>query len=263
MAYLNFTDALMAAKRRAQLSGRPISQQEVQGIAQGFASSAAEKNIQEKSVGIQEKAQAAQETQHASTLEESKKQFTETLAQRKYETERELDAASHAQAVQQRKSTGAAVGTVAGGVIGGVIGAYGGFGIGAYPGWAVGAAAGGIVGGMAGSAFGCIIISSCTSPDSYEVNIAREYRDKFMNFETLTGYYSLCIYIVPLIQKYPRFKRIVKKVLVDRLVDYGECCLGYKEKRKYLTSGLIKGSFLGLCRIIGKGVNAFVEVENG
>lgn len=222
MAYLNFSDALMEAKRRAQLQGRPISQQEVTGISEGFARSAAEKNIQEES------------------LTESKRQFTESLAQRKYESEKQIQVAEEARKREQTQT--AITETIKGGFVTGAV---------SY-----------LTGGYTFAGNVCIIISSCTSPDSYEVNIAREYRDKFMNFEVLTGYYSLCIYIVPLIQKYPLFKRVIKKILVDRLVDYGECCLGYKEKRKYLTSYLVKASFLGLCRIIGKGVNRFLEVQS-
>jgi len=124
----------------------------------------------------------------------------------------------------------------------------------------VGTAVGAIVGGAAGliSHFvrkGCIIISACTAPDSYEVNITRRFRDKYMDEETLTGYYALCVFVVPFIHKYPLFKRIVKKALVDRLVDYGEWKLGIKAGRKYLTSGAVKKVFLGLCRHIGQGVD--------
>lgn len=101
----------------------------------------------------------------------------------------------------------------------------------------------------------CIIVSACTGRDSYEVNIARTFRDRYMDEETLTGYYALCVFVVPFIQKYPLLKRIVKRCLVDRLVDYGEWRLGFKPNTELSTSGVVKKVFLGLCRHIGKGVD--------
>jgi hypothetical protein len=108
-------------------------------------------------------------------------------------------------------------------------------------------------------AVGCIIISACTSPDSYEVKIARKYRDRYMSLAELTGYYALCPYVVLHIHKHPLVKRIVKKVLVDRLVDYGEWKLGMKAEMKYRTSGAVKTMFLGLCRMIGWAVGAALQ----
>jgi len=102
-----------------------------------------------------------------------------------------------------------------------------------------------------GDKMSCIIISACTNPNSYEVSIARKYRDRFMTLRELTGYYALCPYIAPLIHRSPYFKRIVKRILVDRLVDYGEWILGMKQKTKFKTSGVVKTLFLGLCRVIG------------
>jgi len=102
---------------------------------------------------------------------------------------------------------------------------------------------------------GCIIVSACTGRNSYEVNVTRKYRDRYMDEQTLTGYYALCIFIVPFIQKHPLFRRIVKRALVDRLVDYGEWKLDMKPGMKYATSGVVKRMFLGLCRHVGRGVD--------
>ncbi len=110
-----------------------------------------------------------------------------------------------------------------------------------------------------GKVLGCIIISACTSPDSYEVEIARKYRDRYMTLVELTGYYALCPHVAPLIHKYPMVKKIVKKVLVDRLVDYGAWKLGLKDKMKYRTSGAVKTMFLGLCRLIGWAVGTALQ----
>lgn len=101
----------------------------------------------------------------------------------------------------------------------------------------------------------CIIVSACTGRNSYEVNVARKYRDRYMSEEELTGYYTLCIFVVPFIHRYPLVKRLVKRILVDRLVDYGEWRLDMKPKMKYLTSGAVKRAFLGLCRHVGRGVD--------
>jgi|GEM_PF-4872410 len=107
----------------------------------------------------------------------------------------------------------------------------------------------------------CIIVSACTSRDSYEVNIARKFRDRHMDEEELTGYYALCVFVVPFIRKYPLVRKIVKKVLVDRLVDYGEWRLDMKQDMKYATSGVVKKMFLGLCRHIGQGVDTVLGQE--
>jgi len=51
---LNFSQALMEAKRRAQLSGRPLSRQEASGIAEGYANTASERLARAKTVALQE-----------------------------------------------------------------------------------------------------------------------------------------------------------------------------------------------------------------
>ncbi len=115
-----------------------------------------------------------------------------------------------------------------------------------------GAVIGGFIGGVAGLIGArCIIISACTSEDSYEVEISREYRDKYMDMPTLVGYYAFASKVAPYIHKYPIIKRLTKKFLVDRMVDYGEWFLRYKTKRKFRSSWWVTMGFLGLCRTIG------------
>jgi len=338
MAYMSFTDQLMEAKRRARLSGRPMSQQEMAGITAGYASGASDRvarskalAMQERQVGLQERQIGIQEGQFEKTFGESQRQFGENLmlqkeaaAQRASEFEKTYglsmqQAAAQASQFQQtfglsvqqakdlnaynvtalnaqikhnqaliaqsatqhqktldfnyaqmraqqdaanqaqRKQTGSTAGTIIGGVVGGVVAGATSYGI-ATP---VGVMGGAAIGGAIGGAIGCIIISACTSKDSYEVNIARQFRDKYMDEETLTGYYALCVFVVPFIKKYPLFKRIVKKALVDRLVDYGEWRLNIKPDMKYSTSGAVKKLFLGLCWHTGKGVDAVLEVSHG
>ncbi|HSW64876.1 MAG TPA: hypothetical protein VLH56_16430 [Dissulfurispiraceae bacterium] len=107
--------------------------------------------------------------------------------------------------------------------------------------------------------YACIIVSACTSRDSYEVNVARQFRDKHMDEVTLTGYYALCVFVVPFINKSPMFRRIVKRVIVDRLVDYGEWRMGMRPEMRYGTSRFVKRAFLGLCRHVGYGVDTILQ----
>jgi len=57
---LNFAQALMEAKRRAQLSGRPLSRQEAAGIAEGFAESASDRLARAKQLSLQEQQMGTQ-----------------------------------------------------------------------------------------------------------------------------------------------------------------------------------------------------------
>ena len=108
-----------------------------------------------------------------------------------------------------------------------------------------------IFGAAAGLLGSCIIVSSCTDPDSHEVNITREFRDKHLDPITLKGYYELAGYIVPLIKTSEQFKQYIKETLVDRLVDFGEWFMGYKGKLKYYDSEVVTRNFLTTCYLIG------------
>ena len=139
--YLNITDALMDAKRRARLSGRPISKQETAGIVAGAADSASARVARGKGIAIQEKRTALEETR----MKQQETQFQRSQAVRGYEMQVQLDVASSAQKAETAKSTGAAIGAGLGAIAGGII--FPGFG--ALP----GAAIGGILGGLLGSWF--------------------------------------------------------------------------------------------------------------
>ncbi len=78
----NFTQALMEAKRRAQVSGRPLTRNETSGIAEGYASVASERLARSKALAnqgrgldLQEKSITNQSDQHASTLAQNQAQF--------------------------------------------------------------------------------------------------------------------------------------------------------------------------------------------
>lgn len=126
------------------------------------------------------------------------------------------------------------------------------------PGALVGAAVGGI-GGLLSSA--CIIITACTDAHSPEVEIAREYRDKFLNKEQLRGYYKLAEKIVPRIETNSRVKNFIKKYLVLPLIEYGSYKLG-KTENAGLKARLISICFLGLIQFIGMTCKSYTR-QNG
>lgn len=68
MAFMNFADQLAQAKRRAKLSGRPISQQELAGITEGYASGAADRVAKAKNLALMEEGQETQKEQFGQTL---------------------------------------------------------------------------------------------------------------------------------------------------------------------------------------------------
>jgi hypothetical protein len=177
---------------------------------------------------------------------------------------------------------------VAGGVIGGQLGAMGGraageaLGIGgerersigggivggaaagAMVGGPVGAVIGGIVGGVSqlfGGDGGCIIVSCCHGRDSEEVNITREYRDKFMDKESIRGYYRLADVVVPQMEADPMFKKWVKREIVDNLIEYGKRELGYSDKCG-LDAEAVSMAFLQACKDAGAGLESYTR-NNG
>lgn len=107
----------------------------------------------------------------------------------------------------------------------------------------------------------CIIVTACTSADSEEVNISREYRDKFLTVAELRGYYMIAEKVVPIIQESHFAKRVMKKILVDNLIEYGRYALGRGDYPS-LISRIITRSFLSLCRNIGSKRDLFVR-SNG
>ncbi len=105
---------------------------------------------------------------------------------------------------------------------------------------------------------GCIIVTACTSKDSPEVNITREYRDRYLTKEQLRGYYIVAEKIVPFINRFSFLKRIVKRFLVDKLVEYGKYkvdCGLYPSP----SSILVTRTFLKLCQKMGEKQAVFVR----
>ena len=105
----------------------------------------------------------------------------------------------------------------------------------------------------------CIIITACTDPYSYEVDIARQYRDLKMDNITLRGYYMLAEKLVPLIENSDKLKDFLKKNFVDRLVDVGEFELGLKTQKPKLLSRIITKGFLFGCHSLGLTKSQFIR----
>lgn len=98
----------------------------------------------------------------------------------------------------------------------------------------------------------CIIVTACTHPQSYEVNVTRKFRDECMTDSDLGGYYVIAHKVVPFLYKYGKLKDYTKKYLVDRLIDHGEVYFNYKPDYKYKTSQAVTRAFLMLCKVAGK-----------
>ncbi|MRS02643.1 hypothetical protein EG832_05370 [bacterium] len=98
---------------------------------------------------------------------------------------------------------------------------------------------------------GCIIVTACTGKNSSEVEIARQYRDKFLDQDQLAGYYRISDKIAPTIERNSNIRKTVKKWLVDRLIDYGEYQLGLKTDRPKIASYVISKLFLAMIKTVG------------
>jgi hypothetical protein len=148
--------------------------------------------------------------------------------------------------------------SIFGGAVGG---AAAGAAAGTYIWPAVGTVAGGVIGGVVGAAEEafCIIVTACTERNSPEVEITREYRDKFLDADQLRGYYMIAEKIVPILERNKTVRLIVKRLLVDRLVDYGKVALGYRTQTLLTGSQLVSCLFLMLCRVVGKSQKRFVR----
>ena len=141
---------------------------------------------------------------------------------------------------EPKKAISSGVGTAVGASIGSAIAP----GIGTV----IGSILGNVVGSLFGGGGGCIIIS-IHGRDSEEVDIARRFRDSFLDLPTLRGYYFLADRVVPLMELDPNFKQHVKQTLVDRLIRFGRAFFAKKQADNIDTNTTI--NFLTLCRCLG------------
>lgn len=143
---------------------------------------------------------------------------------------------------------------MAGGALAGA--AYG--SIAGLPGALVGAVVGGIIGAVGGS---CIIVTACHGKDSPEVDITREYRDRFMEKDQIRGYYMIAEKVVPLMKESRELTELIKLTLVDKLIEYGKFKLGYEHMIPH-DAMRVSLAFLDLCEKTGKSVTEFTR-SNG
>lgn len=95
--FLNFTDALMASKRKAQLTGRKMTPDEFQGMASGYFASSLDRTNRQRQLDLSERSQSAME-----------KNYIDQLAEAKAAREAQEDAAGKAR-TQGYVNTGAGV----------------------------------------------------------------------------------------------------------------------------------------------------------
>jgi len=104
----------------------------------------------------------------------------------------------------------------------------------------------------------CIIITACTDTHSPEVEIAREYRDRFLTPDQLRGYYMIAEKILPFVTKHKGF---FKKYLVDNLIEYGRYALDKTSDKPSIPSRIITRLFIGLCWTVGQTRKSFVRAN--
>lgn len=121
-------------------------------------------------------------------------------------------------------------------------------------------ATGGLWGAVTGG--GCVIVTACTDRHAPEVEIAREYRDKYLSPDQLRGYYMIAEKVVPRIERSNRLKKFVKRILVDNLIEYGRFALGKTTKKPGAASRIITKTFLALCEATGRTRKTFTR-SNG
>jgi len=147
------------------------------------------------------------------------------------------------------RGAGTAAGTYAGAQIGTAI----------FPG--VGTVIGSIIGSVVTDLLGdsCIIVTAIHGRDSEQVDIARRFRDTFLDSPTLRGYYFLAEQIVPFMKLYPDFKHYVKTLLVDKLIQFGRAVFDKQPVSDEAISTTL--SFLSTCRQIGLGIPQYKRMN--
>ena len=262
-------------ERGARLSGRPLTSAEATAPYVALAETAGERLRAGKATELAERGQVAQEQQFGDTLEadrawkaEQSRMEAERLAEAKRAEDQRI-AFQNRQLAEQKRTTNLQLQAaekagevttgqrVGGGVIGAAGGAWAGAAIGAKLGLASGNPLGAIIGGVIGFIGGifkgdCIIISACTNPYSYEVNLARAFRDRYMGPETLVGYYAIALIVASVIDKFRVARWFAYHGLVKHLVDYGEWVFEKKEKTTRPLSKIISKAFLKFCGSIGR-----------
>ncbi len=117
------------------------------------------------------------------------------------------------------------------------------------------------LGGLSGAVSGgCIIVTACTGRESPEVQIAREYRDKYLDHDALKGYYMIADRMVPQMEQDEKYREFVKKTLVDPLLEYGRFCLGLTRQCSG-DAAMVANDFIEKCRSLGRTVESYTRTN--
>ena len=92
----SFTEALYALKRKSQLTGNPLTQRNINALTSGYFSDAAQRDIQERTLALKEKALAQQGAQSASELALKKSTFDDSMALQRWQQMNMMGAADTA-----------------------------------------------------------------------------------------------------------------------------------------------------------------------
>lgn len=225
------TGTLEDAKRRARLTGRNLSQAEIEGLTSSHFGAAGNRLAARHGLSLTKRGQDINAELGYAGLASKEEMFGrgltshEALAREQLATDFQI---AQMTAGEQRRAT---------------------------------ESSGGLFGGGGFLGLGCIIISACTSRSSWQVELAREYRDCVLDETTLGGYYALSHVVAPLIFKYKLVKWVLKRFLVDRMADRFEWYFGLRKTHKFCTSRFVTHKFLSFCKFIGKHVNAKAYIE--
>lgn len=265
MAYLNFTDQLAEAKRRARLSGRPVSQQEVAGISEGQAAGASDRIAKAKVIALQEDQATTQKEQFGLSFEQQKMQNQRQyeLAQETLESQiAQYEASSAAQKAQFGEQMAFQIAESAKQAKQWETALkiqeeqwkkdY------EFKQWQTNAQI--QAANNSGGRGCCIIVTVASNPtmkyvegrgrDSYAVNVTRIYRDTYMPPWQLRGYYMVAEKLVPRMLKSQRVMDWAKRNIVDHVVPFCEWRIGLHSRPPIRTIIQAK-AFLGLCSVVG------------
>jgi hypothetical protein len=107
----------------------------------------------------------------------------------------------------------------------------------------------------------CIIVSACHGRDSLEVDVARMFRDLFLDPETLRGYYMIAEQVVPVMERFPRYKEYIRRNIVDPIIEFGK---SFFNGNSSVTpeSVQVTGQFLSMCAVLGGTAESYTR-KNG
>ena len=92
----DYIDALMELKRKGQLSGRDASSKDIAALTSGYFSDAAQRDIQERTLALKEKALAQSASQSSAELALKRSTFDDEIALRNWQMTKQMGAADTA-----------------------------------------------------------------------------------------------------------------------------------------------------------------------